>query len=105
MTMYLDWDQKESMLDLGMFNSEYISGNWSNHNISFTNSVTPSASFSMSSFKFNDTEYLTSPAALVPMNENPNTIMFGLNYQSVYENFIAAFKEALSSYGWWCTYT
>ena len=71
MTMYLDWDEKASMLDLGISNSEYIYGNWSDHNITFINSASPSkaVSFNMSSFKFNDTEYLTAPASVVPINE------------------------------------
>ena len=71
MTMYLDWNKENSYLDLGIINSEYIEGDWSNHTISFTNSASPSiaASFAMSGFKFNDVEYLGSSASLVPINE------------------------------------
>ena len=71
MTMYLDWDEKASMLDLGISNSEYIYGNWSDHNVTFINSASPSqvVSFNMNSFKFNGTEFLSAPASLVPINE------------------------------------
>ena len=71
MTMYLDWDKEKSYLDLGITNSEYIYGDWSNHTITFTNSASPSdaASFEITNFKFNDIEYLDSSASLVPINE------------------------------------
>jgi hypothetical protein len=71
MTMYLDWNKEKSYLDLGITNSEYIVGDWSNHTIFFTNSASPSAaaSFEMSGFKFNDVEYLFELASLVPINE------------------------------------
>ena len=107
MTMYLDWAETESMLDLGISNSEYIYGNWSNHNITFTNSASPSkaVSFELDSFKFNGTEYLTAPATLVPINESPYTIVFGTDFQAEYENFASAFLAATRDHGWWCDTT
>ena len=104
MTMYLDWNKEKSYLDLGITNSEYIVGDWSNHTIFFTNSASPSeaASFEMSGFKFNDVEYLFELASLVPINEQPYTITFGQNYADVYAAFTKAFIDITNDSGWWC---
>ena len=109
MTLYLEWGvyptvvPTSSRLDLGIANSDYIVGDWTNHSIIFASSEHYSdiASLQMSGIKFNGVQYLdTGSAILVPVNEQPYVLTFGQKYDSIYQAFVKAFNDIASDFGW-----